>query len=360
MSTQPYGNHWNGDALWNIRIGYAQTLASFKFKATKTTPITALHYYNTYSTTKPGYHSGTGGTIKIEIQTDKNGIPSGTTQTTATVHNPLLQPTQLRVPLTPTTLQQDQYYHIVFSNTDPNPDQNYVSVNTMAIMSPKKVPIASDQPELQADDMITLIKSKYNGWTRFKSNQSITPIFTLYNGTNIAYPGYGGMESWLAETKKIQGTNIVAQAFTPQIDTYVTNVAIRLGKQGAPGPLKATIIRNAKQTLASTIIGHTSVVPVKVVEGHRLGYEWVKLTFKRPVLLRAGIPHKLVLSTTKGDSYEIFPLRDGASFGYAPIWQYAWAEFSATGTSGLMGWTAWGKSNLRISHLQLYFNSTMK
>lgn len=358
----PYGNTWAGDGLFNMRIGYCGVEGAFRFIVRETATVDSLRYFNTYSFKKPGYHSGTGGKILIELRKDDgtaNHVPGPTVLAAAQVPDPLKVPEQLLVKLDKAVTLQPGIYHIVFRNYDQNPETNHVSIDMMAVMTPRD-PRKAEQPNLAPFDMTTLTRDKFNKtWRPFKSKNTCTPIFTLYNGDAIAVPGYGGMESWVASPKRIAGPQMVRQSFKPHCEIEVKNVAIRLAKNGNPGPIKATL-HTGTCVLAESTVSAVSVptVNLTIAPGNRLGHEWVVFEFPSTVKLLPLVPHYLKLSAPAGDAYETFPLRDGShGFGYAPVWPNAWAEFTATGETGWSGWDAWGNRDLKISHLQLFFNA---
>jgi hypothetical protein len=118
-------------------------------------------------------------------------------------------------------------------------------------------------------------------------------------------------------------------------------------------------IYNSRTVLEQGEIKHELIklVDTKILPGFRVGHDWVKYTFKNPHVLTKGKEYFLTLNADSGDAYEVFPLRDGASFGYASVWDNAWAEYTIQGDKGWVGWDAWGNKNLKLGDLQLYFNS---
>lgn len=371
----PYGNPWGGDGLFNMRIGDYGIEGAFRFLVRETTEVNKLRYFNTYSFKKPGYHAGTGGKIRIELRDDDGSddhLPLNKPLAAALVPDPLKSPSQLLVEFDRTViLNAGHYYHLVFTNYDDDPQHNHVSIDMLATLAKRRFP-SPDEPEQPASapfDMTTLIRDRTNRrWRLFKPNLTVTPIFTLYHSPSpqhpdrIAVPGYGGMESWEAFPRRIVGHHQVRQVFTPDRDIPVKNVAVRLARDGNPGPLTATL-KTADETLAVTSLPAEKISPIDptILRGARLGHTWVTLPFDPPVTLKAGTQHWLELSATPAqnpdDACEIYPLRDGSDFGYASPWPNAWAEFTSSLTPHWTGWEAWEKPNLKDADLQLYFNA---
>lgn len=355
-----YGNSWGGDALYNIRVGYFGFEVSYRFVSSRTTPVNKIRYFNTYSLTKPGYHAGNGGKILIELQTDDGTAkhaPSGTVLTSANVPNPLALPTQLLVPFSaPAMLEAGKIYHIVFRNYDANPEENYVSVDLMYIEKDKNS-AKPDQPNRNEVDMTTLARTKVDRkWKRFKENKTATPIFSLFNNAEVAYGGYGGMESWVREAKDIQGNSKVRQRFISSVARDLKSVSIRLGRKGEPKPLIVQLKDGTGKVLEEGKISTNDVSPVTPWSSFEVGHEWVTYRFKRTQHIEAGHQYYLELSAIPGDPYRIYPLRDGEQFGYASTWSNSYAEFTTQGANGWKGWDAWGNPNLPLGDLQMYFN----
>lgn len=359
-----YGNSFGGDVLYNLRIGIYGIEGAFRFIAKDTVPVNKIRYFNTYSFTKPGYHSGNGGKIRIEIQEDDGSnshMPSGKSLCFGLVPNPLQLPDQLLVRFDKTiVLQKDKIYHIVFTNYDANPEVNHVSIDMMSIVTPKPVG-QPEQPELSNIDMTTLWRDKTNrNWRLFKDNLTVTPIFTLYYEVssnyqdNVAVIGYGGMESWIREPRQIAKDKKVRQIFTPANNIVVNEVCVRIAKIGNPKDLIIKIEDTTKLIQKTTIKSiNVNTINTTLAPSFRVGHNWVKAPINTTLL--ANQEYKVVLESDSIDPYETFPIRDGFTFGYAPIWANSHAEYTTSGETGWKGWDAWGKSNLKHSDLQLYF-----
>jgi hypothetical protein len=150
----------------------------------------------------------------------------------------------------------------------------------------------------------------------------------------------------------------------------VRRVSVRLGRTGQPGPLWVSVDALASGGGVGSRLGKLSIPAERVGEVNgkdwaplRLGHTWARGEFAAPLLLRGGVTYAVTLSAepgkgtgggAAGGAYEIFPLRDGAEFGYASPWPGAWGEYTRTGEKGWRGWDAWGKSNLKTGQLQLY------
>lgn len=358
-SLQPYGNFWRGDGLSNIPVGGKWgNEVGFWFATRDTVPVNRLRFFNCWSTERPGYHAGTGGRLLIRL-VESTDDPEKPALAQAIVDRPASLAKQLLVMFDQTAvLKRWTIYCITFRNIHPDPENHWVSVNTMATFSKRLRAWNYGGMEVQmnhaADRTWVLFHPEY---------ESVLPIFTLYYAASgqlpdgIAVPGYGGMESWVAEPRKIAGDAMVRQVFVPVRDTIVESVAVRIAKNGSPGPLTARLTMGLG-LLAEGSIAPSEIKPIDVtlMPPNRLGHDWALIRFPSRVQLKANLEHRLTLTAPRGDHYETFPLRDGGEFGYAPTWPQASAEFTTRGDAGWGAWQAWGRPN-RNGNLQLYFNA---
>lgn len=356
---EPYGNFWNGDGLSNIPVGgkWGNEVA-FWFRATDTVPVNRLRFFNTWSLEKPGYHAGHGGRLLIRLAQGSDD-PEKPALTQAIVDRPANLAKQLLVSFDKTAvINRGSAYSITFQNIHPDAENHWISVNTMATFSQRNRSINFGGLE------VFINHAKDREWKLFHEEyETVLPIFTLYYAASgqlpdgIAVPGYGGMESWVAEPRKIAGDSMVRQVFNPIRDTTVESVAVRIAKSGKPGPLTARLTMGLG-LLAEGSIDQKEIKPVDatLMPPNRLGHDWVIIPFPGRITLKHGLEHRLTLTAPKGDHYETFPLRDGGEFGYAPTWPQAWAEFTTRGDAGWGAWQAWGRPS-RFGDLQLYFNA---
>ena len=114
-----YGSKWAADGLANTVIGPGQIQGDYRFRSFHTGTLAAIH---TYWQNGSGYGSGTGGTYRIDLETDDgttNHFASGHVLATTTE----LQPDNLFVTETfssPATISSGVLYHIVYTNIDSN------------------------------------------------------------------------------------------------------------------------------------------------------------------------------------------------------------------------------------------------
>ena len=349
---QPFGNYFAGDGLSNIPVGGKWgTEVAFQFVATETVPVNRLRFFNAWSNENPGYHSGTGGKLLISLRSAP--FQPGYLQTDALINQPAHMPKQLLVEFNETAiLKRGQTYRILFENVDEAAAVNWVSVNTLRLFS-----IVTPQVE---HGLKVLARVPSMEW---QERPGMLPIFSLFYlvgpfwHDQIAVPGYGEMESWIASPGRIAGPEMVRQVFKPFRDVSVSSVVVRVAKNGNPGPLVARLCEGLVQIGEGNAAAEkVRPIDLQTMPPNRLGHDWVTIPFAKRLKLTAGMEYRLSLQTTPGDAYEVFPLRDGAEFGYCPVWTQAWAEFTTEGARGWQAWKPWGKSSLE-GDLQLFFNA---
>ncbi len=363
LKFEPFGNYFAGDGLSNIPVGERWgTQVAFRFIANDTVPVNRLRFFNAWSIEKPGYHEGTGGKLAISLRTAP--APNGGSThpysndfllANTIVDQPAGRSKQLLVSFGQTAILRKGVCHLItFENVDRAAARNWVSVNTMALFSVSQTP-----PFIHGLGVL----ARWAGNKIWQEQRGRLPIFTLFYSLSkqipdqIAVPGYGGMESWVSEPRRIAGDEMVRQVFRPLQEITVHNVAIRIAKEGTPGPLTARLWQDRTE-FAEGQIEAAAVKPINtmILPPNRLGHDWVIIPFPKPVTLTAGLEYRLSLQAPAGDAYEVFPLRDGAEFGYCSPWPNAWAEFTTDGDRGWQAWKAWGKSSYQ-GDLQLYFNA---
>ena len=143
-ATAIYGPALAVRGLGNLPLGGPNgRRASYRFLNTHTGTIESiLLRYLMWDAKRKGYHGGTGGTVVVEVQSDDgtaNHHPSGTTLASTSIAHPLQVgnfPTLKFV--SPASLDSGNVYHLVFTNADPNPSENYASLNSLLLADPHR------------------------------------------------------------------------------------------------------------------------------------------------------------------------------------------------------------------------------
>jgi len=351
-----YGSGLNVDALANTPVGRSSSYqVSYRIRANHTGPLQAIRPFFIWSYTTPGYALGTGGTIQVQLQTDDgsaNHVPSGTTLASLTYAKPV-NDTIGFYPLlafaSMPTLQSGSLYHLVFTNIDADPVNNWVCLDS-AYMDYAGSPM---QPTVADLDLATLWRTGSTGtWSLRKTGptESFTPIVEL-DYADGASQGQGYMEFWIGDAKNISGTKGVRETFTVTgSDRLVSTMAVRVKPVSGTSPLTLRLEQGD-----GTLIDQETVSGITLIPGLS-GASWAKATLATPRTLKAGQTYHLVLSAPADTVYTAYPMRKGSDKGFksTTLFTDGYAQFNP-GT-GWTGWDQWGQPNRLDSDLQFYFD----
>lgn len=355
-----YGPGIQADSLANTPIGKGGVQVSCRFRAQPGGVFQGIRPYLIWSFAKKGYHGGTGGNLKVELQAD-DGSPA---------HRPsgqVLATTAQRMTLVPTSsrffpqltfdqapaLKPGALYHLVFTNVDADPEANFVSLNACY----NKVAGSPQQPRLADGDWAMLFRSRRQAaWVERRtpgSSESFTPILQVEYANGQAQ-GMGYVEFWMGAAKPISGPASVREVFTVTgPNRAVGSVAVRVRRVAGAIPLGLTL-EQADGKVVAVGQGEGSLIP-QTPPGALGGCGWVVFALPGRPTLVAGRTYHLVLSAPAAGAYEAFPLRKGSDKGFsdATLFPDGHAEF--TDGRGWSGWEQWGKKNQRNADLQFYF-----
>lgn len=299
-----YGLAIAGNGLANLEVGRYPRQVDYRFRAEASGTLASVRVY---FITGSGYSAGNGGDVRVTLEGNNAGSPSGTVLGSGTVTDPLTS-TFRTITLSGGTVSAGSIYHLHFVNTDPAPTVNWVSLDDIGVDAPS----GQRQPLVPNADLAALYRNGTTGaWTEAPRH---TPIFTLtYTDGSHHGPGapYVNARSQSA-LYSISGANRVAETFTPTVARSVSAASVRLRKTGAPGALTYTL-----RTTAGTVL-RTATIPASSVP---TSADWVKGTFASAVTLTAGTSYRLEVSAPAGDAYQAWPLTQGDS-GFVSPWMF--------------------------------------
>jgi len=355
-----YGPAIRADSLANTPIGKSGIQVSCRFRAAPGGAFRGARPFLIWSFKKQGYHAGTGGTVKVELQSDDGTPqhrPSGQVlatnvrrmalAVTSDVFYPRLEFDRAPV-LTP-----GAFYHLVFSNTDPDPEGNFVSVNALFLKSSS--PPA--QPRFDDQDWAMLIRSKVNpAWTVRRtpgSRESFTPILEIYYAGGRSQ-GMGYMEFWMGAPRPVSGPAEVGEVFTVSgAPRKALAVSVRVRRLSGTAPLGLRLEQEDGKTLVAGACGNG---PQDCTPTCSLGgCDWATFTFPAPRVLVPGRTYHLVLFAPASTRFEAFPMRKGSDKGFsdATVFPDGHAEFNDG--RGWSGWEQWGRKGRTDADLQFFF-----
>jgi hypothetical protein len=355
-----YGPAIRADSLANTPIGKGGIQVSCRFRADPGGVFQGARPYLIWSFKRRGYHAGSGGILKVELQAD-DGTPQ---------HRPsgqVLATTVRRLALVATSdqfyprlvfdrapvLAPGAFYHLVFSNTDPDPEGNFVSVNALFLKSCSP-PL---QPRLQDSDWAMLMRSRTSpAWAVRRtpgSQEGFTPILEIdYAGGKSQGMGY--MEFWMGAPRPVSGPARVRETFTVSGPRRLAgSVSVRVRRVAGTLPIALRLEQEDGKLLAEGAVA--APLPACTPTASLGGCDWVTFSFPEPQALAPGRTYHLVLSAPASAQYEAFPMRKGTDKGFsdATLFPDGHAEFSDGGDWA--GWEQWGKRGLTNADLQFFF-----
>jgi hypothetical protein len=346
------GTMVGADTLANTRIGgpYGTVLA-FRFRAQWTGRVRAVRFYAVLNSDgRDGYSNGTGGTLKVTLTRD-SGAPRHVPAPGALASATLVPPRRDGWPLVQfhrsVPVVAGHYYHVVFTNNDRDPKNNYISVN--ALLS-----YGSTEPAPRVPDgMGVLLGTSADGgrtarsWeTRAESaGERYAPILDVVGTGSDQHFGLGYMEVWSGNAKPIGGDAQVRQLLGAAPGQVITGAWLRVQRSdGATAPLKLSIERTD-----GSVLGSGSVAADAIASGRP---HWAHVRFSQPAKVDGGAGITLTASARDADAYEAFPIRKGTEFGFSArtVFDGGYAQFTDGGS--WVGWDQWGGHDLHNGDLQ--------
>jgi len=355
-----YGPCIGADSLANTPIGKGGIQVSCRFRADPGGVFQGARPYLIWSFKRPGYHAGTGGTLKVQLQEDDGTPehrPSGQVLATSVRRLALVATSDRFYPRLvfdrAPVLRRGRLYHLVFSNTDPDPEHQFVSINALFLKSGS----APLQPGQADTDWAMLMRSRTSPeWAVRRTpgtREGFTPILEIdYAGGRSQGMGY--VEFWMGAPRPVSGPARVREVFTVTgPPRQAASVSVRVRRLGGGAPLTLGLEQEDGKVLAR---GATQGPPPDCTPSGALGgCGWATLTFPGPVPLVPGRTYHLVLSAPAQARFEAFPMRKGTDKGFsaATLFTDGHAEFSAAGPWA--GWEQWGQRGLTNADLQFFF-----
>ena len=343
-----YGSGFSADSLANTQIGGPNLNAvSYRFQAKHAAMLDAIRVFFIWSTVKSGYQAGMGGTVQVDLKADDNSaahLPTGPSLASVSYSHIISQNNfypRLAFPY-PVALKGGALYHLVFTNTDPTPILNFVSLDS-CYTNAQTAPM---QGCIGDANWAVLLKAGTGAW---KLRMGFTPTLELEYGDG-GHQGNGYMEIWSTNPKTISANAGVRESFkvTGPSRTF-TKVALRLQRLAGTSPLTVRV-----EEKDGTLIEQGTVPASQVLLNTP---DWVTLTFPLSHVLSSGVAYNLVLSSPADTQYAAYPMRKGGDKGFsnATYFPDGYAQFTTTGNTGWTGWNMWGTNNLTFSDLQFMF-----
>jgi hypothetical protein len=340
------------DSLANTPIGGPfGTVLAFRFRAGWTGTVRGVRFYVIVNTSeRQGYSGGTWGALRVALTPD-SGAPRHRPRgraLAATVITPSRKDLWPFVRFAkPPHVVAGRLYHVVFTNVDPDPLRNYVSINSLLSQGQ-----GEPQPHVPGGLRVLLGESSDGGATAYDwrpredgAGQRYMPILDVAGGEPDQHVGMGYMEVWVSAPQWIGGDAEVRQLLSIADGRTATikGAWLRVQRLGdSTAPLMLRLERMDGTRLAA------ATVPARTISSR--SPQWVHVRFATPVPLRT--PLALTASAAHVRSYETFPLRKGTDFGFdsRTLFGGGYAQYASGG--GWKGWTQWGARDRHDSDLQ--------
>lgn len=257
----------------------------------------------------PVYSGGTGGTIRVSIEADANGSPSGTVLGSAdyTPGNPSQAWSKYDAVVlpAPVAVTKGRLYHVVFENIDPDAAANYISVNELFVYGPTLTP---RQPGLADADYAVLYAT--SGDWEVQDNFTADMDISYADGS---HDGVSYIQNMTEYFGMVSGAAAVREHFTVIGNgRIVTSASARVRRASGSDPLGISI-RQGDTVLASGAV-RADDVPISAAGGDDGGSVWASVTFPTLTLV-AGTTYDLVLTTLRSSVYTAAPIREGTDVG---------------------------------------------
>lgn len=343
-----YGSGYSADALANTVLGGPTlTSVSYRFQARHASALDAIRVFFIWSLVKSGYQAGQGGTVQVDLMADDGTaahLPTGPSLASTSYSHILAQNVnypRLAFPA-PAALTGGAFYHLVFTNVDPAPSANYISLDSLYT----DAQTAPMQPGLTDASWAVLQRAGAGPW---KLRQNFTPILEL-DYADGGSQGTGYMEVWSTNPKTISGNAAVRETFKVSGPSRTfTKVRLRLKRLAGSSPLTVRV-----EEADGTLVDQVTVAAADVLAGTS---SWVTATFPLSHVLSSGVAYHLALSSPADTQYSAYPIRKGKDKGFSnyTFFPDGYAQYTTSGDAGWAGWDMWGTPNLTTADLQFMF-----
>ncbi len=343
-----YGSKWAADQLANTTIG-PNIQGDYRFRASTSSTLTSIH---TFWITGTGYSAGTGGSFRIDVETDdgtSNHFPSGTVLATKTATSPATEFVTDTF-ATPAALTAGTLYHIVYTNIDASPTVNFTSLDMIQITAN----LSPAQPTISEIDWAHLYNSGTVAsptwvWRHSVSDGDFMPTLQLDSGDGtIQCNGY--MEVWINTSREtVSGANEARETFTVSGgNKTVYSFSVRMEKASGTDPLTVSLQTGAGAVIESGTIPAASFSSTDA---------WVTYSFTSPHVLTSGSAYNIILTAPSTSSYSLYPIRKGITHNFDAPTYFADGNAQLSSNSGST-WTNWPDESAVAStegDLQFYF-----
>lgn len=300
------------DSKNNFTIGTSGVgKVGHRFRASESSAITYIRWPQRWGAV---YSAGDGGIIRITLQSDNNGVPSGTVLSTVPDYYPGNAGDNSKFLnfafSNPYTVTKGTVYHIVAENVHSSPTSNYISWNDIFHYNTAQHPVGL------SDDYKVMFSA--GGWDVAQSDRNIGIMDITYS--NGAHDGQGYIHTMIDQPATINGTtSMVRQTLNPSVSRTVTGFGLRMVRVSGTGSLQVRLETSGGTNLETVAIPYTSFKQDEIVNdaSDGMGGWWVSAAFTGQHTLTAGQTYYLRLYTDSSTTYRLAPNREGWDSGDA-------------------------------------------
>jgi hypothetical protein len=316
-----YGVPWSADTLANTRIQTAAHVTSIRFRAYYSGAVTKIYMY---IATIAGYGAGNNGTMYIRFYNDDgtaNHRPTGAVLGSHSVVGPIVNGPGNWTLSSPPTLVAGNLYHIVISNSDPNPATNNFSVDHLMGWGGTYADCIRGIP----DTDLRFLSAETGGFAALIPRERYLPIFSILYASGSsqgqsythAGPNWGKwLVNGLVQARMrftVTGssrtvTRVWAKVTRARASTGASPLTLRLETSGG------TLIEQGTVPWSTDIYDDTYYLNNNPAEYRS---SWVSVTFATPRVLVLGSTYHVVMSTPAGTTWVIHPMQAGLPYGFS-------------------------------------------
>jgi hypothetical protein len=208
------------------------------------------------------------------------------------------------------------------------------------------------QGPINADntDLAVLLSEGGSNWA---PRTGYVPIYQLQFQNGVT-EGMGYMEGWVGAPEPISGTHAVRENFTVSgSNVSVASVGIRVARVNGSDPLVVRVENSDGSLIEEGSIPAASIASSSATSP---SYFWAKYSFATTYTLIPGKNYHLVLEAAATSTYQTFPIRKGAAYGFQPTTFFPDGHVECELNGVWTGWTQWGVANRTDGDLQFYFS----
>ena len=322
-----YGNPWAANGLANLEVGrYQGGAIAYRFRADETGEFKRAKVFFIFRIIGPSaYAKGTGGQVRIELRPDDGtphhfpnmdaaplsshliadplnktpGSPIWGIDKSKTGGDPRAGASFPEICFPPATLHKGQLYHLVFTNPDADPSNNYTSLDLLNENRFAKGPI---QPCIGDLDFCCLWKPAAGKPWELKN---ITPILEIHYADGHVQ-GQGYIDA--ASAPPILGPHAARTTLTVSgADQRVSEVRFRVSRQRDSGDIVVRLEQGDGTKIEEGRVPAATLatrLPIPWAgKDERSLPDWAAYTFQEPRVLARGQTYHLMLTSPSGSGY---------------------------------------------------------